>query len=165
MVDGCTATDRTKSDSVDFLVCFERITGKFHADVLIDTGIVTVVINTESCTRTTFYLFGSLIVLGFTADYQATPVTGLAVTRSLFGSHYDRSFFGSFHFYVTAGFYYKGGFGLLVAFNDCTCGNSQLGSAGNVYPTFQEVSSFFQCYVTGKYKFLVATTQFCTFVE
>ena len=90
VVDLGAITHRTKCEAVNLLVLLEGIAGKLDAHVAQYSRIVGIVIAAVLGARTTLNLLLLLVVLSFTAENDASPVTGFAATCCLLRGEYDR---------------------------------------------------------------------------
>ena len=151
-----TATYRAECNTVDFLVAFERITGKFYTYIADDTRVVAVIAATVFGTGTALDLHLSLIVTGVTADDESAPVARFTVAFGLFRGKYDRFLGSTLSIEFSAGFYNESGFGVFVAFDDGARFDGEFGSTGDVNPAFEQVSAFGECLFSGEDELLIA---------
>ncbi len=84
MVNLCARTYRTEGKTIDLLILLERVTGKLDAYIAQGSRIVGIVVAAMLCTRTTLYLFLSLVVLSLTAEDDTAPVARFSAASSLF---------------------------------------------------------------------------------
>ena len=153
MVNLRSAAHRPEGKTVDFLVGLEGIARKLDAHITQHTRVVSIIIATVPGAWTALDLHLRLVVLGLSADDDTTPVTGFALSGSLFRGEYDRSGGRALCDEFAAPLADERSLGLLVALDDGTRLDGQFGSVGDIDPSFQQIGAFLQGLLAGEYKF------------
>ena len=162
MVNLCTATDGTKGQSVDFLVCFKGISGKLNSDVAQYARVVSIVIAAMLRAGTTFNLHLLLVILGFSTEDDTTPVARFTVSNSLFRGEDDRCRGAALGNQFTATLADERSLSLFVTLDDGTRFNSQFSSIGDIDPSLKQVGALFHCLFAFEDKLCIAIANLCT---
>ena len=126
----------TERQTVDFLVCCERIAGEFDTYVAQNSGVVVVIVAAVFGARTTFNLLLRSVCASLAAEDDAAPVARPAAAGSLLGCEYDRLCFRTLGYELSATLGYEGSLGVLVALDYGSRFDGQFSAVGDVYPTF-----------------------------
>ena len=127
---------RTECQTVDLLVCCERIAGELNTYVAQYSGVVVVVVAAVLGARTTFNLLLRSVGASLAAEDDAAPVARPAAAGSLLGCEYDRLCLRTLGYELSATLSYEGSLGVLVALDYGSRFDGQFSAIGDVYSTF-----------------------------
>ena len=127
---------RTECQTVDLLVCCERIAGELNTYVAQNSGVVVVVVAAVLGARATFNLLLRSVGASLAAEDDAAPVARSAATGSLFRCEYNRLCLGALCYELSATLSYECSLGVLVALDYGSRFDGQFSAVGDVDPTF-----------------------------
>ena len=150
------AAHRAEGDTVNLLVGFEGVAGKFHTHIAQHAGVVGSVRTAVLAARTAFDLCFAGIVGSLTADDQSAPVARFALSGGFARGEDDGCVGCTLCDQLTAALHDERRLCLLVATDDDTRFKGQFSAVGHVDPAFQVVRATGQGLLARKDEFLVA---------